>query len=654
MRLRTPSSGGGLAGRGAATTARDLRAGGAFRRSQRGTSLVEVLVVMVVLLVGIFTIVRMFPIGFTNLRRTENATMAYNLARGQVEWWKNNQEKLPDGVASLDPTVVPLGTQLNPAVIPDDLGPLQLPGNVALPPELQRPELWSDVNKTRRVLGEVTRIPAPTQTEQGLASLYFVSLPPLEWPQEAFSNPDKYVLIYGSDLIRVDVTGLSDLEKQGIVTNLKAREYAVDYQQGALIFNGTGFPRQFRVSYSYPTPQGLRTATGEIIDVPRRPRGFAIEVPLKFAVRNPGPNQNAVEPLSERVARKFRNVGRAPFTADEYEYRTLVPSGGPYSAAVQQVTGGLVFNPAGHRAYERSAQGVQPLLARIDYTVADWHVLHEDKVVPDNAPYSVKLALPFIKQAGVTTEYNGNVYRGLLEGFATGQASRDTRQAIGPSVVAVNLATGGIVADGGTAFPTAQNNLGVDFRLGIVHFGREQGNAQAVFVSPITLSPMRNSDVKGTGVRIFYRADGDWAVALQKANEEYHLLQGLPNGLLPYGRFWVGRVVEDPGTRMGSVFVSFPITDAGKSVVLNYTYTDKDGVRRTVYGVQGQIVDRSSPWENGHPYLLLRLPPDASLRSAAVVLHEVRGTSLRCLTVWREGSRWRRQEVSTYLTRSEI
>ncbi|HEY3284108.1 MAG TPA: hypothetical protein VGN26_17700, partial [Armatimonadota bacterium] len=339
---------------------------------------------MVVLLVGILTIIRLFPIGFTNLRHTEYRTIASRLAAGQVEWWKNNSSRLPDAVGSVDPTVVPLGSRLNPDVIPDDFGPLSLTGAVRIPAELTKQALWSDVNKTRRIVGETTSIPAPTTQESGgTGSLYFLSLAPMEWPAEAYRDPDKYLLIYGADLVRTDVTGLDAQALQGITTNLKSRDYAVDYKAGALIFNGTNYDRTYRVSYSYPTLQGLRAVTAEIVRVPRRPAGTVYAVPLAQASHAPSrPGPYAIEPLSERVARKFRYVSTpGAFSPDEYEYTTLVPSGAAWGAAVQQITSGLLFNPVGFRAYERGPSGLRPLTARIDYTVADWHVLHADRVL---------------------------------------------------------------------------------------------------------------------------------------------------------------------------------------------------------------------------------------------------------------------------------
>jgi len=110
--------------------------------------------------------------------------------------------------------------------------------------------------------------------------------------------------------------------------------------------------------------------------------------------------------------------------------------------------------------------------------------------------------------------------------------------------------------------------------------------------------------------------------------------------------------------------VLFPIADQGKSVLLSYSYWNRQGVRQVVQGVSAQISDQSVPgisadplgelsgtWP-AHPYISVPLPDDVNPARGVEVL-DVRGTSVRVLTVWREGNRWRRQEVNTYLTRQE-
>ena len=68
------------------------------RGSRRGTSLVEVLVALVLLVIGIYSIARLFPGGFFSLRSAENDTFADRLAQGQLEQLKQNNNFLLDAV----------------------------------------------------------------------------------------------------------------------------------------------------------------------------------------------------------------------------------------------------------------------------------------------------------------------------------------------------------------------------------------------------------------------------------------------------------------------------------------------------------------------------------------------------------------------------
>jgi len=68
---------------------------------RHGTSLVELLVVMVVFLVGILAIVQIFPGGFRVLNTTRNNSVASAFARQQIEQLKSRSEQLPDAIVPI-------------------------------------------------------------------------------------------------------------------------------------------------------------------------------------------------------------------------------------------------------------------------------------------------------------------------------------------------------------------------------------------------------------------------------------------------------------------------------------------------------------------------------------------------------------------------
>ncbi|HOQ30591.1 MAG TPA: hypothetical protein PLH36_17770, partial [Armatimonadota bacterium] len=71
---------------------------GATRVGERGTTLLEVLVVSLVLLVGILTVIRVFPTGFDVVERGAYVTMANRYAKTLLDDLCSRPEALPDGV----------------------------------------------------------------------------------------------------------------------------------------------------------------------------------------------------------------------------------------------------------------------------------------------------------------------------------------------------------------------------------------------------------------------------------------------------------------------------------------------------------------------------------------------------------------------------
>ena len=127
-----------------------------FRRD-RGTTLVEVLVVIVILTVGILAVIQIFPKGFQVLSQTRATSQAAALVRSEAERLKNRGDRVPEAILPLNVS----GSLLvvDSTISPDDLGPigdriaqdgtLSLNGNTIGPVSL-----WSGVNKFRRIVGE--------------------------------------------------------------------------------------------------------------------------------------------------------------------------------------------------------------------------------------------------------------------------------------------------------------------------------------------------------------------------------------------------------------------------------------------------------------------------------------------------------------------
>ncbi|MBW3623742.1 MAG: hypothetical protein KY468_10090, partial [Armatimonadetes bacterium] len=401
--------------------------------SESGASLVEVLVVMVVLLVGVFTIIRIFPTGFDVLQYTGNATVAHRLAEAEVEFWRKNAENLPEAIVPIlpgppgysvfDPTARPgdftsgTGAYGDISLLRDDIRSKL--GSRATEAEIDR---WVGQNRQRRILGEITKIPAPSPVEvsgERYASIYTLAYAPIDWPE---TNPrdqfaaDERIQIRGNSLFPVDVTNTPESELPQTLQRLRSRQYGINYKEALVYFPRSSRPRYFLASYTYRSGEGLKTVRSDRLVVPptqTNPRGSQLPASVvQLGVNQPGSGVTepgkffGIEPGTEDVAPKFRylpdntpfsNEATDPYGAYEYKVLSRYPLGVQFTAA-------LAFNPRGYAQQERGIGGVAvPLRARIDYIVKDWRVLHQDVTVPaEQAPYRVRLALPFYKQAGET------------------------------------------------------------------------------------------------------------------------------------------------------------------------------------------------------------------------------------------------------------
>jgi prepilin-type N-terminal cleavage/methylation domain-containing protein len=80
-----------------------MRPGGARRyRGARGFTVIEVLVALVVLLIGVYAMIRIFPRSYTAVEASQMRTTASQLAEAELAYWKLHPESLPDQVVATD------------------------------------------------------------------------------------------------------------------------------------------------------------------------------------------------------------------------------------------------------------------------------------------------------------------------------------------------------------------------------------------------------------------------------------------------------------------------------------------------------------------------------------------------------------------------
>lgn len=642
------------------------------KRQSRGLSLIELLVVMVILVIGIFTVARIFPQGFRFIEHSRNVTFAGRLAQAEVERWKTYQSNVPDGIEAESPDQEGvIVTDYNPndmrSADPNATNPRQVA-------EGENPWYWSNVNRARRIKGETTRIPTATLLPYGAGgnyaySIYNLKFAPIDLHHEegeslppGYEWPDEHVLIYGDDLPRTDVTGLSGDERGEQLDRFDRVGYAMDYEKGSIFFRPWHWTRRYRVEFAYWDGNTLKNGMQLIRVQSSADWGEplptdAIEVPLE--VRDEGgalKRVQNVDAYSDHVSRVFHYVQPGEFNQfNPYEFTFL----NNYNNGSLSFAPTIGFNPIGQNRNVRTNLGTRPLTAHIEYETVDWHIIREDRTVPTNR--AVRLTLPGVKVAGrrysdinvvgnVTGTVNSPVYDGITQGLR------------GYSVVALDLTDNTLMTDGNGA-----GTLKVDYRNGIVRF--PPGLIKYTpFGNPIQESG-DNDVISGHDIRIFYQATGDWGVQVSKAWAAYQRRDvGAGNNNwrnLQYNQFDV-QIVEPNGSAQGHPYnnpdnrykalLTFPRSNAGQSVAVSFLWTDVNNATRQVTGQQYKLPEFGTIGA-GYPYIVVPIGRDFRAPANGEEWKNpnftfVQGASLKVRTIWRENPRrWESRDVETFINR---
>lgn len=592
-----------------------------------GISLIEVMVVMVLLLIGIFSVIRLFPPGFLINKETEAATLAARLAQQEVDRFSNNSANLMSAVVPILP--VPANNAFGYAfrvdtdATPDDLteGQPNLPG--------VDPYYYSDVNKIRRIIGEFVRIPIPTPIAAGKGSVYMLSSGPVY--NVPWDGQTESIFVHGAPMFR----SVQDVNDPYGPHLFRPQQYAIDYDDAQVAFFPQDYDRQFLATYSYYDANNVvQTIVDEVISIPA---GFVGWVPFT------GNNGRPLVPGTEVISRKFMRITPDPNTGryvwsqiDPYQYDVLSPNDGTFANV-----GVLVFNPLGHNFNESAPGGVQPLSARIDYDVLDWRIIREDRPMPGAPPYEVRLTLKDIKKLGELDD-DQTQYIGLFRDPSIPAANR-------VDLLVYNVGTGERIPQ--IDPNTGQRNWMVDYKQGIVTFTDGFG-----------------SQNQGGIFRFFYKAHGDWALQIQKAPDLYRY-RNTPN--ISFAEYYVPLQATDPGrpTRM-----YFPLMDAGKTVAIrDLWYKDANGTSHHVTNESFRINPLRATFETVGGRVLTYIDltdkhPDAvgwDTAPSGIAANGVQGISFKSRVLWTNGStvsqvavgnvvhtRWRKIDLDTFLTRT--
>lgn len=676
-----------------------------------GTSLVEVLVVIVVFAIGILAIVQIFPGGFKVLSTTRNNLVATQLARAESERLKEHSDQLPEQILPVNARFV--GTKVLIEAAPDrrtsDLGPVSSIDGFAQNGNMLEGgntiDRWpyvSGANTMRRVIGEGKRVPSPT-----VAGGYFGGVLSLQFaPIVASATYNPFLVVYGADLTQR--TGVPDLS----VSPVRSFEYYVDKANSSaptIYFaadpdvSANGSDRGYRLAVdAYITDSGggnmrrVQIETAQITVLKNATGVYGLALPAGDGT-NPDPlglGSNklvSIELNSVRVARMYKQIplasafsdGTSIAHTDPYEFKILSPD-----------LGVLLFNPIGYNVTEpREGGGSAPMVAKVDYDVLDWRVIREEFRVPDATPLQVRLALGNLKVGG-QTDVDGTPFAGL--GFKVPDGAGGS--VFAQDFVLMDPATGGVYLYDQTnpADPTPpagpQNDSPVDptkssytvnKSIGIVRFNdydRDSTNGlQLRLLMPGAASPVTvNAD--GRTVRALYMAHGEWSVQAMKASEQYFSTFARPLTAQFYaggaGAFFGQGTPAGENVAASATRIYFPLSDIGRRVSIDEVWYRRSGdPQRRLMESQTFVIQGPNATDPFDAFIDIRAVDSNAANldfSAGYAARGVKGSSIAVRVLWNPailkltpnsaenfinlekwGQNWRRTVTETFLQRGE-
>lgn len=587
-----------------------------------GTSLIEILVVIVVFLIGILAVVNIFPRGFQVLRDTRNLAMATQLVRGESERLKARLGQLPEMILPVSYSFT--GTSINITVdqgrTSNNLGPNA--DALAIDPNTNTPHFYlagadlgywpylTGANVMRRIVGEGGPVPAPRPVGNQLGGLMILQFAPIVYNA---TYPELFQ-VYGNDLIRRGGVPLD-------LNNVRRYfEYYVDEsdQPSASIY----LPRysidvQYRLAMSAWVTTGGTTRSEDLIDkiIPVAAGTGYLKVDLA-SLFGGGSTFQGAEYDSIRVARTFRQI--ATFSSnDPYEYKLLDPN-----------LGLILFNPAGYNYYEPRGRSRVPLTARVSYDVYDWRILREEFRVPDIQLPQQRLPVAPLEVAG---EIGDDGYPAA--DFALNEPAPFNDVS---NFLVLDMDTGGIVMERSDTLkdgPDPLRLIHVNRLNGVIFFmdrDRDPSNGlQGEILMPgaTAATPV---DLSGRAVRVLYQAKYEWAVQVMKAPSQYYVTYGLPG----VAQYYVGG--SNPNVGGGATRIYFPRIDLGKKVSIGEIwYLDSGGNQHLLPSIE--FVIRDTPPDPLGPYIdITSIAPDAvqfdlrnpNLGGRGYAVRRVKGASL--------------------------
>ena len=676
------------------------------KRTRRGVSLIEVLVVLVILVVGILTIIRLFPSGFFSIQSTGNAGLADSLGNAAIDLGAQASFSLPEAILPDNLLTDNLGAAMNNAAAysnydPNDPNTLEN-ARVVLNETVPVPSASNGKSVYVVKYGPVLMPGDPISTVAALPNYFTVNSP--DWtPQtgdstlEAVAGSTKPVTVPQDTLVPGQERFLVDLAKHQLAVpyasytptsdgttftlpNGQSARIAVSYSQKMVLtvnyFDSTsqtygtftryldvppGTPRDNNNQFAPFDAASLTQSQAYLQDTYTSPgnyQGGWFDPMAQYQDSSPGtagtsPTGGTIQWLSARLYRPYTGVltghdySDAPSVAysdhtqdDPYQFKLLASNLGPTGPGSAN-PGSIGFNPKA-----ATGSGVQARKAKISYIVSSWAILREDHDIPaltgTGSTFVVRTTVPNLKLAG-----SANPDNSINPGIAGSNYS----------LMIMDLDNGKIIAPGGVADPTNPdkpvNNedlngtlsdpslVNISYSTGRLTFG---SNAFSDNSAQGPTPALGSGTAPAHRIRIFYTADLDWTVAVQKPAAYFNKVPalGTPPETTPLA---ADEFVYDPS--VPCVYVAR--CNAGKTFEVDGTATPSGGGTARTFSqttAAGLVLVSL-----GAPDVQIPLPATVT-GGSTINFSAVRGLSARSVVAWKERNRYKVHSVDTLLNRT--
>lgn len=550
-----------------------------------GTSMIEILVVIVVFLVGILAIVQIFPGGFRLLTQSRAQTIAQNLAGQMLTRAVSQTDGVPEAILPVE--YRPNGANLDviPAANrrPGDLSPfgdaIDSTGVVYyLGTAIGYWPYVSGPNIMRRVVGESHRIPAPRSIGTDFGGFLTLTYAPVLVSQPAHSTVqyNQAFEIYGPDLIGsqgAPTVGTTYPDYEFFIQDSDTSTPTLQMPRATGDAAGAD-NRTYRYTLTaWVIKAGVtsrREVTGTMMINSAPGGGFLpVSVATLPNVVLGGETLASVEPESIRIAQLFTPIMSGNFSYDPSDATKKPIRAYEYKIVGSPELGQVLFSPAGYNQFQSRPEGRVPLTARATYDVYDWRIIHDDFRIPAATPLQYKLTLSSLRVLG-RNQADGTPYTGLglqLPRFGGAPVVYDYEH----DFALIDTETGGVYLP---------ESYRIDSSAGILTFIDQDSNLsnglQMKLVYPGS-TVVSTIDAAGRSVRALYMANNDWSVQVMKASSLY--TQNAPIDSMPQAmQYYVG---GSSGSLGGSATrVYFPWADLGQKVKIEeVVYTDGTSIK---------------------------------------------------------------------------